>query len=42
MMCSGSMTIKPREGGVTVVTVTIPDSNEQKKDPRKSDFLKVF
>ena len=42
MMCSGSMTIKPREGGGTVVTITIPDSNEQKKDPQKSDFLKVF
>ena len=26
MMCSGSMSIKPREGGGTVVTVTIPDS----------------
>ena len=31
MMCGGSLTIKPREGGGTVVTVTIPDSNEQKK-----------
>ena len=31
MMCGGSMTIQPREGGGTVVTVTIPDSTEQKK-----------
>ncbi len=31
MMCSGSMTIKPREGGGTVVTVTIPDSTERKE-----------
>ena len=31
MMCDGSMTILPREGGGTVVTITIPDSNEQKK-----------
>ncbi|MBQ9607561.1 MAG: histidine kinase [Lachnospiraceae bacterium] len=30
MMCGGSMTIKPREGGGTVVTVTIPDSTERK------------
>ena len=26
MMCGGSMTIKPRVGGGTIVTVTIPDS----------------
>lgn len=26
MMCGGSMTIQPRDGGGTVVTVTIPDS----------------
>ena len=26
MMCGGGMTISPREGGGTVVTVTIPDS----------------
>ena len=32
MMCDGSMTIKPREGGGTVVTVTIPDSTERKKE----------
>ena len=31
MMCGGSMTIDPREGGGTVVTITIPNSNEQKK-----------
>ena len=31
MMCGGNMTIQPREGGGTVVTITIPDSNEQKK-----------
>ena len=31
MMCGGSMTIKPREGGGTVVTVVIPDSTERKK-----------
>ncbi|MBQ9612535.1 MAG: histidine kinase [Lachnospiraceae bacterium] len=37
MMCSGSMTIKPREGGGTVVTVTIPDSTEQ-KTPRNLTF----
>ena len=30
MVCGGSMTIKPREGGGTVVTVTIPDSSERK------------
>ena len=30
MMCGGSLTIRPREGGGTVVTITIPDSNEQK------------
>ena len=29
MMCGGSMTIHPREGGGTVVTVTIPDSTER-------------
>ena len=28
MMCGGSMTIKPRTGGGTVVTIMIPDSNE--------------
>ena len=28
MMCGGSMTIKPREGGGTVVTLIIPDSTE--------------
>ena len=28
MMCGGSMTIKPREGGGTVVTITIPDSKQ--------------
>ena len=28
MMCGGSMTIRPRESGGTVVTITIPDSNE--------------
>ena len=27
MMCGGSMTIKPREGGGTVVTITIPGSS---------------
>jgi len=32
MMCGGSMTIQSREGGGTVVTVTIPDSNELKKE----------
>ena len=26
MMCGGSMTIKPRESGGTIVTITIPDS----------------
>ena len=31
MMCGGSMTIQPREGGGTVVTITIPDSTERKK-----------
>ncbi|MBQ8955760.1 MAG: histidine kinase, partial [Lachnospiraceae bacterium] len=31
MMCGGSMTIKPREGGGTVVTLLIPDSSDQKK-----------
>ena len=29
MMCNGSMMIQPREGGGTVVTVTIPDSAKQ-------------
>ena len=29
MMCGGSMTIKPREGGGTVVTITIPDGASQ-------------
>ena len=28
MMCGGSMTIQPREGGGTVVTLMIPDSTE--------------
>ena len=28
MMCCGSMTIRPREGGGTVVTVMIPDSTD--------------
>ena len=32
MMCGGSLTIKSREGGGTVVTITIPDSNERKKE----------
>ena len=32
MMCGGSMTIKSREGGGTVVTITIPDSTERKKE----------
>ena len=32
MMCGGSMTIQPREGGGTVVTITIPDSTERKKE----------
>ena len=32
MMCGGSMTIKSREGGGTVVTITIPDSPGQKKE----------
>ena len=31
MMCGGSMTIQPREGGGTVVTITIPDSSGRKK-----------
>ena len=29
MMCGGSLTITPREGGGTVVMVTIPDSSAQ-------------
>ena len=29
MMCSGSLTIKPNQGGGTVVTITIPDSAAQ-------------
>ena len=29
MMCGGSLTITPNEGGGTVVTVTIPDSDAQ-------------
>ena len=29
MMCGGSLTIGPNEGGGTVVTVTIPDGDEQ-------------
>ena len=29
MMCGGNMTIKPREGGGTVVTVFIPDSGSK-------------
>jgi signal transduction histidine kinase len=33
MMCGGSMTILPHEGGGTVVTVTIPDSTNRKKEP---------
>ena len=32
MMCDGSMTILPREGGGTVVTIMIPDSTERKKE----------
>ena len=32
MMCGGSMTIRPREGGGTIVTVTIPDNTDQKKE----------
>ena len=32
MMCGGSMTITPRAGGGTVVTLVIPDSTEQKKE----------
>lgn len=32
MMCRGSMTIRPREGGGTVVTVVIPDTTESKED----------
>ena len=32
MMCGGSMTIKPRDGGGTLVTITIPDSSERKKE----------
>ena len=31
MMCRGSMTIRPREGGGTVVTVVIPDTTESKE-----------
>ena len=38
MMCGGSMTIKPREGGGTVVTVTIPDSVAKIKTSRKLTF----
>ena len=34
MMCGGSMTIKPREGGGTVVTITISDSNDRQKAER--------
>jgi len=30
MMCRGTMTIEPREGGGTIVTVTIPDSGAKK------------
>ena len=33
MMCGGSMTIKPREGGGTVVTITIPDSTTSSNAP---------
>ena len=29
MMCDGNMTIKPREGGGTVVTVVIPDAGHK-------------
>ena len=29
MMCGGSLTIMPRDGGGTVVTVTIPDGTEE-------------
>ena len=32
MMCGGSMTIQSHEGGGTVVTITIPDSTERKKE----------
>ena len=31
MMCGGSMTISPREGGGTVVTVVIPDGSGREK-----------
>ena len=32
MMCGGDMTIQPRESGGTVVTITIPDNTEQKRE----------
>ncbi len=32
MMCGGNMSITPREGGGTVVMVTIPDSSEHEED----------
>jgi LytS/YehU family sensor histidine kinase len=35
MMCGGSLTIRPRDGGGTVATVTIPDRQEQ-ADPRQT------
>ena len=34
MMCGGSMTIQPRDGGGTLVTITIPDSSEREKGGR--------
>ena len=35
MMCGGSLAIRPRDGGGTVATVTIPDRQEQ-ADPRQT------
>ena len=35
MMCGGSMTIQSREGGGTVVTITIPDRTERMKVPEE-------
>jgi sensor histidine kinase YesM len=32
LMCGGSLTIVPNEGGGTVVTIKIPDSAEQKRE----------